>query len=78
MSGACPTAYRNFKLGSCKPSETAATVGSAEEMSAGRIEVIIAEVVSTGRQQPYLNLKAAAPSSTAAEKKLAEGKKVWP
>jgi hypothetical protein len=53
-------------------------VDSAEEMSAGRIEVILAEVVSTGRQQAYLDVKAAAPSSTAAETKLVEGKKVWP
>jgi hypothetical protein len=47
-------------------------------MSAGRVEVSIAEVVRTGRQHAFLDIKPAAPSSTAAEKKLAEGKKVWP
>ena len=70
--------YKRFKLGSCKPSTTASTVKSAEDIPAGHIEVTLTQVVDTGVQKkPAASaLTAAAPSSDAANKKLPEGKKV--
>lgn len=37
ISGPCATTYRLFKLGSCKPSTSAATVGSVEELAVGKV-----------------------------------------
>jgi hypothetical protein len=67
--------YRSFKLGRCKPGQAAATVGSADQLSVGRIEVVIDEVVDTGRRTDTINVQASAHSSTP-EQKLSEGKKV--
>jgi hypothetical protein len=67
--------YRTFKMGRCAPDQAAGTVGSADQLAAGRVEVIITEVVDTGRRQVNLDIQASAHSSTA-DKKLAEGKKV--
>lgn len=76
ITSPCSTTYRLFKLGSCRPSQAASTVSSVEDLSAGKIEVKIDQVINTGRQQQCLNVQAAAPSRTAADKKLPEGKKV--
>lgn len=76
VSGPCSTTYRLFRLNACKPSQAAATADSVDELAAGRVEVLIDQVVNTGRCQQSLNVKPAAPSSAAADKKLPEGKKV--
>jgi ribosomal protein L18E len=76
ITGPGSSTYRLFKLGSCKPSQAAATVNSVEELSVGKIVVKIDKVVDTGRVQQRLNITAAAPSRDAADKKLPEGKKV--
>jgi hypothetical protein len=70
-------AKRAFKLASCRPSHTAVTVDSTDEFEAGRIKVDIWEVEDTGMSKAP-NLKTSAPNSTGTDKKLPEGKKVWP
>lgn len=48
---------------------------NVDDIQAGRIEVILEEVVNSGLHQA-LNVKAAYPTGAAADKKLPEGKKV--
>lgn len=76
ITGPCATTYRLFKLASCRPSQSAATVSSVDDLSAGKIEVKIDRVVNTGRHNQLITVQAAAPTSDAADKKLPEGKKV--
>jgi hypothetical protein len=68
--------HKAFKLGKCQPSQTAATVSNLDDLQAGRIEVKIQRVAATGTNNTKHNIKAAGPSSAAANKKLQEGKKV--
>jgi hypothetical protein len=67
--------YNRFKFASCQPSTAAATVKSADDLAAGRIEVQLKEVVDTGRdQQDWKPWYGSVPCSDA-DKKLPDGKK---
>jgi hypothetical protein len=74
-AGGSTATYKAFKLGKCQPSQTAATVSNPDDLKAGRVEVKIEKVASSGTTNMKPIIKEAGPSS-AANKKLQEGKKV--
>lgn len=74
VSADCMT-YNCFKFSSCQPSTAAATVNSADDLAAGRIEVQLKQVVDTGREQKdWKPWHGSAPPSEG-DKKLPDGKK---
>jgi hypothetical protein len=71
------TSYTRFKFGACRPGQAAATVGSPDDLQAGKIELRVVQVMETGeRKQEPLPASAAGPSSGADTQKLPDGKKV--
>jgi hypothetical protein len=65
--------YNRFKFASCRPSTASATVHSADDLSAGRIQVQLAQVVETGRRE-FKPWYGSTPGSET-DKKLPDGKK---
>jgi hypothetical protein len=78
LAGIGSRIYKLFKFGSCKPSQDAATVRNPDELQAGKVEVMLTQVVDTGMKKQPQDIYAApvAPTDDAASKKLPEGKKV--
>lgn len=67
--------YKRFKFASCQPSRAATTVDTADEIQAGRVDVNIKEVVSTGQRKRHTPGGVERPSADVDSKKLPEGKK---
>jgi hypothetical protein len=77
--GKYASAYRAFKMASCRPSQIAVTVDSVDEFAAGRIKVHIKQVKETGVAKASSGgktLNTAAPDNTRTDRKLPEEKKV--